>query len=132
MTIFCVFTLSPLIKRNTYTPGVIPVVETQCIASLQTRMRPVTSKSPDSYTSIVSALSKVRSGLTRNELRKNLGKDSSGSLSKKLEDLVNCDIIRKLVVRKKKCQKKFSHFSIDGFLLDFLSDICPEGGNRGE
>lgn len=74
-------------------------------------------KSPDSYTAIVSALSKVRSGLTRNELRKALGKDSSGSLSKKLEDLVNCDIIRKYVVREKNVKKNSAIFQ----LMDFYS-----------
>ena len=74
-------------------------------------------KSPDSYTAIVSALSKVRSGLTRNELRKSLGKDSSGSLSKKLEDLVNCDIIRKYVVRNKNVKKSSAIYQ----LMDFYS-----------
>ena len=74
-------------------------------------------KSPDSYTAIVSALSKVRSGLTRNELRKALGKDSSGSLSKKLEDLVNCDIIRKYVVRDKNVKKNSAIYQ----LMDFYS-----------
>ena len=74
-------------------------------------------KSPDSYTAIVSALSKVRSGMTRNELVKKLGKDSSGSLSKKLEDLVNCDIIRKYVVREKKIKKNSAIYQ----LMDFYS-----------
>lgn len=74
-------------------------------------------KSPDSYTAIVSALAKVRSGLTRNELRKALGKDSSGSLSKKLEDLVNCDIIRKYVVRNKNVKKSSAIYQ----LMDFYS-----------
>lgn len=74
-------------------------------------------KSPDSYTAIVSELSKVRSGLTRNELRKALGKDSSGSLSMKLEDLVNCDIIRKFVVRDKNVKKNSAIYQ----LMDFYS-----------
>lgn len=74
-------------------------------------------KSPESYTAIVSALSKVRSGLTRNELRKALGKDTSGSLSKKLEDLVNCDIIRKYVVRDKNVKKNSAIYQ----LMDFYS-----------
>lgn len=74
-------------------------------------------KSPDSYTAIVTALYKVSSGLTRNELRKALGKDSSGSLSKKLEDLVNCDIIRKYVVRNKNVKKSSAIYQ----LMDFYS-----------
>ena len=65
----------------------------------------------------MSALSKVRSGLTRNELRKSLGKDSSGSLSKKLEDLVNSDIIRKYVVRNKNVKKSSAIYQ----LMDFYS-----------
>ncbi len=41
--IFCVFTLFPLINRNTYTPGAIPLVETRLIVSLQTMTRPIKS-----------------------------------------------------------------------------------------
>ena len=33
ITIFCVITLSPLMRRRTYIPGVIPLVETRFIAS---------------------------------------------------------------------------------------------------
>ena len=68
-------------------------------------------------TAIVSALSKVRSGLTRDELSKALGKETSGSLSKKLEDLVNCDIIRKYVVRDKNVKKNSAVYQ----LMDFYS-----------
>lgn len=76
-------------------------------------------KSPDSYTSIVLALSKIRSGMTRNELKKALGKDSSGSLSKKLEDLVNCDIIRKYVVREKNVKKNSAIYQLTDFYSQF-------------
>ena len=67
--------------------------------------------------SIVSALAKVKSGLTRDELRAALGKESSGSLSRKLEDLVNCDIIRKYVVREKKLKSRSAIYQ----LMDFFS-----------
>ena len=81
-------------------------------------------KSPDSYTSIVLALSKIRSGMTRNELKKALGKDSSGSLSKKLEDLVNCDIIRKYVVREKNVKKNSAIYQLtDFFSLFYLTFV---------
>ena len=76
-------------------------------------------KSPDSYTSIVLALSKIRSGMTRNELKKALGKDSSGSLSKKLEDLVSCDIIRKYVVREKNVKKNSAIYQLTDFYSQF-------------
>ena len=81
--------------------------------------------SPDSYTAIVSALSKVRHGLTRNELRKSLGKDSSGSLSKKLEDLVNCDIIRKYVVREKNVKKNSAIYQLTDFYSIFYLTFVP-------
>ena len=72
---------------------------------------------PESYMAIVSALAKVKSGLTRDELRAALGKESSGSLSRKLEDLVNCDIIRKYVVREKKLKSRSAIYQ----LMDFFS-----------
>ena len=44
ITIFCVFASFPSIRRNTYTPAVIPSVETRFIASPERMTRPVTSK----------------------------------------------------------------------------------------
>jgi hypothetical protein len=82
-------------------------------------------KSPDSYTAIVSALAKVRSGLTRNELGKVLGKDSSGSLSKKLEDLVNCDIIRKYVIREKNIKRNSAIYQLVDFYSLFYLTFIP-------
>ncbi len=76
-------------------------------------------KSPDSYTSIVQTLSKRHSGMTRSELTKALEKDSSGSLSKKLEDLVNCDIIRKYVVREKNVKKNSAIYQLSDFYSQF-------------
>ena len=83
-------------------------------------------KSPDSYTAIVSALSKVCHGLTRDELRKSLGKDSSGSLSKKLEDLINCDIIRKYVVREKNVKKNSAIYQLTDFYSIFYLTFIPK------
>ena len=74
-------------------------------------------KSPESYTSIVAALSKTKAGLTREELQKKLGKNSSGSLSQRLEDLINCDIIRKYTVRNKNVKKTSAIYQ----LIDFYS-----------
>jgi AAA+ ATPase superfamily predicted ATPase len=82
-------------------------------------------KSPDSYTAIVSALSKVRSGLTRDELRKVLGKDSSGSLSKRLDDLVSCDIIRKYVVRERGVKKNSAIYQLTDFYSLFYLTFVP-------
>ena len=72
-------------------------------------------KSPESYMSIVSALSKVKQGMTRKELTTALGKDSSGGLSQKLEDLVNCDIIRKYVIREKRISKRSAIYQLTDF-----------------
>lgn len=74
-------------------------------------------KSPESYMTIVNALAKVKAGMTRNELRKALGQDSSGSLSGKLEDLVNCDIIRKYHIHNKTTKKNSAIYQ----LVDFYS-----------
>lgn len=74
-------------------------------------------KSPESYMTIVNALAKVKAGMTRDELRKTLGQDSSGSLSGKLEDLVNCDIIRKSHIHNKTTKKNSAIYQ----LIDFYS-----------
>ncbi len=74
-------------------------------------------KSPESYMAIVNALAKVKRGMTRDELRKALGQESSGSLSGKLEDLVNCDIIRKYRIHNKTTKKNSAIYQ----LVDFYS-----------
>lgn len=81
-------------------------------------------KSPDSYMQIVEALSKVKAGLTRDELKKALGKQSSGSLSGKLEDLINCDIIRRYAVRDKKIKQHSAIYQlVDFYSLFYLSFV---------
>lgn len=83
---------------------------------------------PESYMAIVSALARVKSGLTRDELRTALGKESSGSLSNKLEDLINCDIIRRYVVREKKLKSKSAIYQ----LMDFFSLFYLTFADRAE
>ena len=51
-------------------------------------------KSPDSYLKIVEVLGKSKQGLTRSEIASSLKIPSSGTLSKQLENLMLCDIIR--------------------------------------
>ena len=51
-------------------------------------------RSPDAYIRIVEALGKSKQGLTRGEIAEAINVSSSGTLTKQLEDLVNCDIIR--------------------------------------
>ncbi|MDE5969427.1 MAG: hypothetical protein K2G74_01175 [Muribaculaceae bacterium] len=52
-------------------------------------------KSPEKYVKIVEALSGKKSGLTRDEIIKKGKLDSSGQLSRILEDLIECGFVRK-------------------------------------
>jgi AAA+ ATPase superfamily predicted ATPase len=56
-------------------------------------------RSPESYLNIIEALSRNKRGMTRSELAKALNTSSSGTLTKQLEDLVYCDIIRRYVTK---------------------------------
>jgi len=52
---------------------------------------------PDTYIKIIEALSTVNNGITRDEICKITGINSSGNLSKKLNELENCGFIRKYI-----------------------------------
>lgn len=56
-------------------------------------------KSPDPYIRIVETLGKNKQGLTRSEIANILKVSSSGTLSKQLENLEYCDIIRRYVTK---------------------------------
>ena len=56
-------------------------------------------KAPDPYIRIVEALGKNKQGLTRNEIASVLKISSSGTLSKQLDNLEYCDIIRRYVTK---------------------------------
>ena len=58
-------------------------------------------KSPEPYIKIVEVLGKSKQGMTRNEIANALKIPSSGTLSKQLEDLIYCDIIRRYVTKYK-------------------------------
>jgi len=81
--------------------------------------------SPDSYIAIVGELAKMRSGLTRDELCSKLKIQSSGTLSDKLEDLVNCDIIRKYPVREKKIKTTSAIYQLTDFYSLFYHIFIP-------
>ena len=51
-------------------------------------------RKPEAYISIVHALATKKKGLTRTEILETTGLPGSGSTTKKLEELENCDIIR--------------------------------------
>ena len=54
-------------------------------------------KSPEPYIRIVEVLGKNRQGLTRSEIAGSMNVSSNGALSKQLENLEYCDIIRRYV-----------------------------------
>lgn len=56
-------------------------------------------KSPDPYIRIVEILGRNKQGLTRNEIAAAMKVSSSGTLSKQLENLEYCDIIRRYVTK---------------------------------
>jgi hypothetical protein len=82
-------------------------------------------QSPESYMSVVNALSKVKHGMTRKELSSALGTAPNGTLSQKLEDLVNCDIIRKYVVREKRISNRSAIYQLTDFYSQFYLTFVP-------
>lgn len=62
-------------------------------------------KSCEPYIRIVELLGSNRQGLTRNEIASMLKVKSSGTLSRQLDNLVHCDIIRRYVTKAKGKQK---------------------------
>lgn len=75
-------------------------------------------KSPDAYIKIVELLSQNKKGLSRQEIVEKLGGISSGNITKQLQNLENCDIIRKYSVKSKgKLKVKDSYYQ----LMDFFS-----------
>ena len=82
-------------------------------------------RSPESYMTIVQALARVKAGLTRCQLQQLLGKESSGSLSAKLEDLVNCDIVGKRLVRNKTINRTSAIYQLMDFYSLFYLTFVP-------
>lgn len=58
-------------------------------------------KSPEPYIRIIEVLWKNKQGLTRNEIAEALHTTSSGTLTKQLNNLVYCDIVRRYVTKVK-------------------------------
>lgn len=76
-------------------------------------------KNPDGYMAVVEALAKSRKGLTREELAQTLKCSNNGHLGNKLQDLVHCDLVRKLVVREKKIKAKDAIYQLSDFFCQF-------------
>lgn len=80
-------------------------------------------KSPEGYMAIISLLATNHSGFTRKEIAERLGEISGGKLSSKLEDLVNCDIIRRYNVRKKKISTTSAVYQLTDFYSLFYQSF---------
>ncbi len=80
-------------------------------------------RSPDSYLKIIEILFQSKKGLSRQEIVDKLGKASSGTLTKQLQNLENCDIIRRYSVKaKEKLKVRDSYYQLaDLFSLFHLT-----------
>lgn len=71
------------------------------------------------YIEIIDALSQKRSGLTREELAKALGRTNNGNLGMMLTDLIYCDFIRCSYVRTKSLKKNSPIYQLVDFYTIF-------------
>lgn len=81
-------------------------------------------KNPERHIEIVKALSKSRKGMTREQLATELKCDNNGHLGNKLDDLVQCDLVRKNIVREKEIKSKDAIYQLcDFFSLFYLTFV---------
>lgn len=81
-------------------------------------------KSPKIYMNIIRVLCDSKKGLTRQEIADKLKINNNGHLGDKLDELVCCDIVRKLPVREKKIKRNESIFQLrDLFCIFYLTFI---------
>jgi predicted AAA+ superfamily ATPase len=79
---------------------------------------------PEGYIEIVKKLCESKHGVTRNELAESLKVSNNAFLGKKLDDLVHCDLLRKIPVREKKIKKNDFVFQLaDIFCIFWLTFI---------
>jgi predicted AAA+ superfamily ATPase len=76
-------------------------------------------KSPDGYIEIVKKLNESKQGATRKDLAEKLNVSNNGFLGKKLDDLVHCDILRKIPIREKKIKKNDYVYQLADFFCIF-------------
>lgn len=81
-------------------------------------------KSPQAYVDIIQLLAANKKGLTRKEISEKLKKETGGHLSKLLENLENCDFIRKYNVREKKINSNNGIYQLTDFYIQFYHDFC--------
>ena len=73
--------------------------------------------SPEPYIAIVEALFSKKKGMTRDEIAKSIGTNANGRLTKMLQSLVDCDIVRFYNVKNKTVSSRNGLYQ----LLDFYS-----------
>lgn len=88
-------------------------------------------RSPEQYIRIVETLAKHKHGLTRGDIARLLNIPSSGSLSKQLDNLVNCEMVRSYVTKVKgRIKRNDSYYQlIDLFSLFHLSFVKKKLSN---
>lgn len=74
---------------------------------------------PEGYIEIVKKLCGSKRGATRQELAESLKVSNNAFLGKKLDDLVHCDLLRKIPVREKKIKKNDFVFQLADFFCIF-------------
>ena len=74
---------------------------------------------PEGYIEIVKKLCESKHGVTRKELAESLKVSNNAFLGKKLDDLVHCDLLRKIPVREKKIKKNDFVFQLADFFCIF-------------
>ena len=75
--------------------------------------------SPEPYMEIIRILAKNKTGMTRDEISKELGKKDNGHLSTYLHDLRNCDFLRFYNVKHKKISAKNGIYQLTDFYSAF-------------
>lgn len=76
-------------------------------------------RNPERHISIINALCKKKSGLTREEIASELKIQNNGHLSKILEDLIQCDFVRYYRTRGNKIKKNSGFFQLIDFFVIF-------------
>ncbi len=80
-------------------------------------------RNPEGHVSIINALCKKKSGLTREEIANELGLQNNGHLSKILDDLVQCDFVRYYRTRGDKIKKNGGIYQLVDFFVMFQNQF---------
>ena len=76
------------------------------------------------YTKIIELLAKSRQGITRKEIATKLAITSGGTLTKALNELINCDFIRAYYTREKKIKKTELMYQLTDLYTLFFMNFC--------